>query len=262
MRDRLSFRRFCGLPLEAETPDHASIWRFRQTIDKLGLSAALLLETNRQLDGLGLVVKRGTLADATLIEAAVKRPAYGSGGVNPRDPDARVTMKRKTVHFGYKAHLAVDEESGLVRQAEMTPAHVHDARLAEALIQGDEQGYFADKAYSDQAFRETLERRGLVGSKSSICAPGPTRPKPTARQSASFRPACANGPTPGRTAPPRNAPPNCPSGCTATTGIALMAVSAPSHRSAGSAYPETTCRNSTAKQKFLAWPTDRGCARG
>lgn len=162
MRDRLSFRRFCGLPLEAETPDHASIWRFRQTIDKLGLSAALLLETNRQLDGLGLVVKRGTLADATLIEAAVKRPAYGSGGVNPRDPDARVTMKRKTVHFGYKAHLAVDEESGLVRQAEMTPAHVHDARLAEALIQGDEQGYFADKAYSDQAFRETLERRGLV----------------------------------------------------------------------------------------------------
>ena len=162
VRDRLSFRRFCGLPLEAETPDHASIWRFRQTIDKLGLSAALLLETNRQLDGLGLVVKRGTLADATLIEAAVKRPAYGSGGVNPRDPDARVTMKRKTVHFGYKAHLAVDEESGLVRQAEMIPAHVHDARLAEALIQGDEQGYFADKAYSDQAFRETLERRGLV----------------------------------------------------------------------------------------------------
>ena len=45
MRDRLSFRRFCGLPLEAETPDHTSIWRFRQTIDKLGLSAALLLES-------------------------------------------------------------------------------------------------------------------------------------------------------------------------------------------------------------------------
>src|ERR1700733_13755298 len=102
VRDRLSFRRFCGLPLEAETPDHASIWRFRQTTDKLGLSAALLLETNRQLDGLGL----GTLADATLIEAAVKRSAYGSGGVNPRDPDARGAMKRKTIPFGYKGHLA------------------------------------------------------------------------------------------------------------------------------------------------------------
>jgi transposase, IS5 family len=92
VRDRLSFRRFCGLPLEADTPDHASIWRFRQTIDKLGLSAALLSETNRQLDALGLIVKRGTLVDATLIAAAVKRPPYGRGGINPRDPDARVTI--------------------------------------------------------------------------------------------------------------------------------------------------------------------------
>jgi IS5 family transposase len=99
VRDRLSFRRFCGLPLETETPDHASIWRFRQTIEKLGLSAALLSETNRQLDGLGLVVKRGTLVDATLIAAAVKRPPYGSGGTNPRDPDARITVKRKKAHF-------------------------------------------------------------------------------------------------------------------------------------------------------------------
>jgi IS5 family transposase len=158
----LSFRRFCGLPLEVETPDHASIWRFRQTIDKLCLSAALLAETNQQLDALGLIVKRGTLVDATLIAASVKRPSYGAKGVNPRDPDARVTMKRKTVHFGYKAHLAVDEESGLVRQAEMTSANVHDFCLAEALIQGDEQGYFADKAYSSQAFREALGRRGLI----------------------------------------------------------------------------------------------------
>ena len=49
VRDRLSFRRFCGLPLDVETPDHASIWRFRQTIDKLGLSTKLLGEVNRQL---------------------------------------------------------------------------------------------------------------------------------------------------------------------------------------------------------------------
>jgi len=52
VRDRLSFRRFCGLLL---TPDHASIWRFRQTIDKLDLSVALLAEVNRQLDALGFV---------------------------------------------------------------------------------------------------------------------------------------------------------------------------------------------------------------
>jgi IS5 family transposase len=74
VRDRLSFRRFCGLPLDMETPDHASIWRFRQTIDKLGLSTKLLAEVNRQLDARGFVIKRGTLVDATIIAGAVRRP--------------------------------------------------------------------------------------------------------------------------------------------------------------------------------------------
>src|SRR5271169_3707979 len=58
VRDRLSFRRFCGVPLDQETPDHSSIWRFRQRIEKLGLSEKLLAEVNRQLDARGLIVKR------------------------------------------------------------------------------------------------------------------------------------------------------------------------------------------------------------
>jgi hypothetical protein len=58
-----------------------------------------------------------------LIAASVKKPPWG-GGVKPRDPDARVTMKRKTAHFGYKAHLAADEGSGLVRQADNVHATV------------------------------------------------------------------------------------------------------------------------------------------
>src|SRR5271154_6583727 len=61
VRDRPKFRRLCGLSLEVETRYHASIWRFRQTIDKLGLSGALLSETNRQIGARGLIVKRGTL---------------------------------------------------------------------------------------------------------------------------------------------------------------------------------------------------------
>ena len=106
VRDRLSFRRFCGLPLEVElTPDHASIRRFRPTIDKFSPSAELLSATKGQLDALGLIVKRGTLVDATLIAASVKRPAYGDKGLNPRDPNARVTMQRKMVHFGYKGRI-------------------------------------------------------------------------------------------------------------------------------------------------------------
>ena len=133
------FRRFCGLPLDMETPDHASIWPFRQTIDKLGLSAALLAEVNRQLDARGFVIRRGTLVDATFIAGAITAP-YPGGRCQSARPWTRVSSQAH-----YKAHLAVDEGSGLVRQAEMTSANVHDSRLGEALIQGDEQGYFADR---------------------------------------------------------------------------------------------------------------------
>ena len=88
-------------------------------------------------------------------------------------PRRVLTRKRDKTYFGYKAHLAVDEGSGLVRQAEMTPANVHDSRLGEALIQGDEQGFFADRAYDSQVLRETLERRGLVDG---IASEGQARP--------------------------------------------------------------------------------------
>ena len=90
VRDRLSFRRFCGVPLDEETPDHSSIWRFRQRLAKLGLDEELTGEVNRQLDARRLIVKRGTLVDATIIAAAVEprwrglrypdqfRPRHGS----------------------------------------------------------------------------------------------------------------------------------------------------------------------------------------
>ena len=161
VRDRLSFRRFCGIPLDAETPDHSSIWRFRQRIDELGLSEKLLAEVNCQLDARGLIVKRGTLVDATIISAAVKRPAFEDGQVNPRDPDASFTVKNGEMHFGYKAHLAVDEESGVVRQAEMTSADLHDSQRGEAMIQGDEKAYYADKAYDSRALRAKLAEMGI-----------------------------------------------------------------------------------------------------
>ena len=107
-------------------------------------------------------MKRGTLVDATLIAASVKKPPYGSGGVNPRDPDARMTMKRKKAISAPRRIWRWTKRAVLCARPEMTSANVHDSCLAEALIQGDEQGYFADKAYSSQDFRETLERRGLV----------------------------------------------------------------------------------------------------
>ena len=161
VRDRLSFRGFCGVPLDEETPDHSSIWRFRQRLAKLGLDEKLTAEVNRQLDARGLIVKRGTLVDATIIAAAVKPPAFEEGQVNPRDADASFTKKNGETYFGYKAHLAVDEESGIVRRAEMTSADLHDSRRGLAMIQGDEKAYYGDKAYDSQALRNELKDKGI-----------------------------------------------------------------------------------------------------
>src|SRR5512133_1783802 len=82
--DRLSFRRFAGLPLDESVPDHSTIWRFRQELAAHGLAEALFEEINRQLDARGLIVRQGTLIDATLLQASVKPPSVKEGTVSAR----------------------------------------------------------------------------------------------------------------------------------------------------------------------------------
>ena len=159
--DRLSFRRFAGIPLAESVPDHSSVWRFREQLAKRGLAERLLAEVNRQLDAKGLILRRGTLIDATILEAAVRPPAGDAGEVSPRDPQAGWTKKNGKSRFGYKAHAAVDEDSGIVRAATMTPADVHDSVPADDLVQGDEGAVYADKAYDSEARRTGLRERGI-----------------------------------------------------------------------------------------------------
>src|SRR3954464_11895833 len=159
--DRLSFRRFAGIPLAESVPDHSSVWRFREQLAKRGLAERLLAEVNRQLDAKGLILRRGTLIDATILEAAVRPPAGDAGEVSPRDPQAGWTKKSGRSRFGYKAHAAVDEGSGLVREAVMTPPDVHDSVPADDLVQGDEEAGYADKAYDSEARRAGLRARGI-----------------------------------------------------------------------------------------------------
>ena len=160
--DRLSFRRFAGIPLAESVPDHSSIWRFREQLARRGLADKLLAEVNRQLDAKGLILRRGTLIDATILEAAVRPPGGDVGEVSPRDPQAGWTKKNGKSRFGYKAHAAVDEGSGLVRKAMMTPADVHDSVIGDDLVQGDEQAVYADKAYDSEARRRGLRERGIA----------------------------------------------------------------------------------------------------
>lgn len=167
--DRLSFRRFAGLPLDEGVPDHSTIWRFRQELERHGLSEALFAEINRQLDarGLivldarGLIVRKGTLIDATIVKAAVKPPSMAEGTVSERDPEAGWTKKNDESHFGYKAHIGVDQESGLIRDAILTSADLHDSLVGPSLVQGDEEAVYADKAYDSLKFRDDLAQAGI-----------------------------------------------------------------------------------------------------
>ena len=169
--DRLSFRRFCGIPLDRPVPDHSSIWRFRQHLirkDEAGLSLGerLLAAINRQLDERGLVLKRGTLIDASIVTSAARPPAGpkckgGVGEVSHVDPDAGFTKKNGKTFFGYKAHVGVDEGSELIRQAIMTSASIHDSQAGDALVQSDEDAVYADKAYDDDARRARLKVAGI-----------------------------------------------------------------------------------------------------
>ncbi len=161
LQDRLSFRRFCGFSLSDATPDETTFVRFRQALASRDLSASLFAEINRQLDARGLMVRRGTLIDATLVEAQVSRPAGRSGEGSPTDPEATWTRRGRQGYFGYKAHVAVDEGSSLIRGAELTTAKVSDGAVADRLIQGDERAVYADRAYDDKARRRRLKAAGI-----------------------------------------------------------------------------------------------------
>src|SRR5512134_871690 len=159
--DRLSFRRFAGLPLDEGVPDHSTLWRFRQELERYGLSEPLFAELNRQLDARGLILRKGTLIDATLVEAAVKPPSGNDGTVSERDSQAGWTKKNGKSRFGYKAHIAVDQDSGLIRGAILSRADLHDSQAGPALVQGDEQAVYTDKAYDSQTFRDALGEAGI-----------------------------------------------------------------------------------------------------
>lgn len=163
--DRLSFRRFCGIPLDRSVPDHASIWRFRQKLAQQGadgvtLGERLLGEINAQLDARGLILRRGTLIDASIVKSAARPPSGDAGEVSARDPDAGFTKKNGKTSFGYKAHIGTDEGSDLIRRAVMTTAQIHDSQAGDALIQGDEAAVYADKAYDDTKRRDRLKACG------------------------------------------------------------------------------------------------------
>jgi len=161
--DRLSFRRFVGLALSDEVPDHTTICRFRNLLIEQGLLEKLFAELDRQLEKAGVILKRGTMLDATVIETSAARPGGDDEDRPSSDPDARFTRRqgRSGSSFGYKAHVGVDEGSGLIRAVVTTPANVNDTLPADLLVRGDEQAVLADAAYHTHARVAALKARGI-----------------------------------------------------------------------------------------------------
>lgn len=160
--DSLAFGRFVGLSLEDDVPDHTTLCRFRNRLVSARLLEKLFDELDRQLDGAGLILKQGTMLDATLIEAATPRPPHGKEA-DAIDPDAAFVKRqgKPGSTYGYKAHVGVDQGSGLIRQVRTTPANVNDTTPADELICGDETAVYADKAYDTHARRAWLKAAGI-----------------------------------------------------------------------------------------------------
>jgi len=158
--DRLSWRRFVGLGLQDAVPDETTLVRFRQRLREHGLHENLRALVNRQLEQKGLILKTCTLVDATLLQAARRAPAKEdkTGG----DGDAGYTVKRGQPHYGYKAHVAVDETHTLIRAVTLTSASVHDSQEFENVVRGDEEMVMADKAYWSRERSEWCGRHGVA----------------------------------------------------------------------------------------------------
>jgi len=158
LRDRLSFRRFVGLGFDEAIPDETTVCLYRKGLVEVGAWDTLFAVVNRHLDGLGVLVKQGTLVDATILEAPKGRKKEDQRST--RDPEAGFTKKNGKTSHGYKLHVAVDH-SGLITHKETTPANVHDSQKLAPLIAHETVAVHADSAYKSQAVDERLKQRGL-----------------------------------------------------------------------------------------------------
>ena len=149
------FREFAGLDnWNHRLPDESTILRFRHLLEKHKLAGQILLEVNELLREKGLMLRAGTVVDATLIAA----PTSTKNGSGERDPEMHQTKKGNEWYFGMKVHVGADAESGLVHTVRGTAANVHDVVEANSLLHGAETDVFADAGYQGAHKRPDARR--------------------------------------------------------------------------------------------------------
>jgi transposase, IS5 family len=151
-------RRFAKLSLASgSVPDETTILNFRRLLETHDLAAKMLEAVNSHLSARGLLLKQGTIVDATIIHA----PSSTKNRDKSRDGDMHQTRKGQQWYFGMKAHIGVDVESGLVHTVTTTPANVADITETERLLHGGEASVWADAGYTGADKRDALKKRPI-----------------------------------------------------------------------------------------------------
>jgi IS5 family transposase len=159
MADRISFMAFLGFP--DAFPDSRTIWLFKERMGKTEKDKIVWAELQRQLDSMGLQVRRGTIQDATFIEAdqgSLKKPR-GDAAKTRRSRDGTIAKKGDEYYFGYKLHQKTDIDYHLIREIETTTAKLHDSQVdlsTEGEIVLRDRGYFGVQA---RGIDFTMKRR-------------------------------------------------------------------------------------------------------
>ena len=158
-QDRLSFRRFVGLSLTDATPDETTFVVFRRRLREAGLHEVIFAAVVEHLEEQSVLVKDGTLVDATIIEAPTGRSR--PDGSTTRDEEASFTRKHGRSYHGYKGHIASDR-SGIVTDWRFTTGKEHDGRSLDEMTRHETTMVVADAMYDSRARREGLRARGVV----------------------------------------------------------------------------------------------------
>jgi transposase, IS5 family len=152
--DSQALRDFVGIDLSRESvPDATTLLKFRRLLVTNDLTKALFEEINAHLAQQGLLMRAGTIVDATIIAA----PSSTKNSLGERDPEMHQAKKGNQWHFGMKAHIGVDAESGLVHSVVSTAANVNDVTQAGELLHGEEAHAFGDAGYRGVDKREEAQ---------------------------------------------------------------------------------------------------------
>ncbi len=157
--DRMSFQKFLGFDcFGGVIPDESSICRFRHLLEEHDLSSKILTCVNEHLSTHGMVLKEGTIVDATLLQAPVSKKNKDK----KRDPEMSSTRKNNKYYFGAKGHIGVQAKGkAIIHSTDFTTAKTHDIKSLDKLKHGEEKAIFGDSAYCKRQDKQDARASGI-----------------------------------------------------------------------------------------------------